>query len=82
MRSQKYIFRDMEIEKQIEGRADGLLHTVESSGKKAAQKAADPEECRICLECPRTRCALDTSKVCERLRRELKKLRTKKGDSK
>ena len=79
------LFRDLGAEKLIFD-ANGPLHAVTPDGVKQAKRSGpepydDPDEIRICLECPLPECVLDSpSGVCRRFEREKQKLRRQRKE--
>lgn len=72
--------RDLSAEWLI-NRTHGPLHAVTPDGVKPAKRSgpvpySDPEETKICLECPYPECRLDDPEGrCRRYEKEMQKLR-------
>lgn len=81
---QRNLHRDLSAERLIE-RASGPLHAILPEGVKPEKRSGprpyeDPDEARICLECPYPECRLDDPDgQCRRFMKEIQKLRRRRN---
>ena len=84
MKSQNH-YRDLSAEQLISS-AHGPLHAIIPEGVKPEKKTGpvpygDPDEARVCLECPLRECLLDSpSGICRRFEKEMRKVRRQRHD--
>lgn len=78
-------YRDLSAEWLI-NRSHGAIHAVIPEGVKPEKRSgpvpySDPEEVKICLECPYPECRLDDPEGrCRRYEKELQKLRRQRKE--
>jgi len=79
------LHRDRSAERLVE-RSSGPLHAVIPEGVKPEKRSGpvpygDPEEARICLQCPYPECLLDDpDRYCRRYEKEMQKLRRQRKE--
>lgn len=77
--------RDLSAEWLI-NRSHGAIHAVIPEGVTPEKKSGpvpygDPDEARVCLECPLPECLLDSpSGICRRFEKEMQKIRRQRHD--
>ena len=73
------------VEAWIEQQPDGIIHQAPKQGDRPPTKSRseyDPEEAKICLQCPRETCVLDRDIQCRRFAVLIKKRRERKQHDK
>ena len=78
-------FRDLSADRLI-SQAHGPLHAVVPEGVKPEKRSGprpyeDPDEAKICLQCPYPECLLDDpDRYCRRYEKEMQKLRRQRKE--